>query len=598
MEGIPLFSLPEGMLVDEIQITENGLMLTVVATSSTSCCPLCAERSSSIHCHYRRVLRDVPCAGRHVQLFLTVRKFYCRNPSCEQKVFAERFSAFADPWARMTIRHCQQVTSIGLATCGKGGTRLAARLGIQATRQTILRRIMDLPDPPGGSILFLGIDDFAFRRGSRFGTILVNLESRRVVDLLADREADTSATWMRQHPDLQAVSRDRGGAYTSAATQGAPQAIQCADRFHLMKNLGEALEGLLAHHLAAECKRQIQAMKEEPAPIWHSKRATHLSPRLELLQHHRREERLAHYEQVIVLRKQGMSQATIARQVGIGASTVQSWLAAGTFPERKPREQGSQVDRYLPFLCQRWQDGCHNMAGLYRELVEQGYQGSYESVRGTLIRLLPGGRKNPADSPSKAPALPASRQAAFLLLRRPEDLRVEEQEQLVKLRQIHPAVDLAYDLVQQFVQMLRTRQGEHLDDWLARVNRSNLPELQSFAAGVEKDKDAVRNGLTWSINNGMVEGHVTKLKLIKRQGYGRAGFPLLRKRVLYPILRGKTALDEDGTMIDQHALFFSCGRGNLPGPSTGNQGRLCQRTDFLPPGIRRESLIGPKITMG
>ena len=175
------------------------------------------------------------------------------------------------------------------------------------------------------------------------------------------------------------------------------------------------------------------------------------------------------------------------------------------------------------------------MACLYRELKEQGYQGSYENVRGTLLRLLPGGRKNPADPESVAPVLPPSRQAAFLLLRRPEDLRVEEQEQLGQLRQIHPEVDLAYDLVQQFAHMLRTRTGEHLDAWLDQVQSSHLPELQSFAAGVEKDKDAVRNGLTWWINNGMVEGHVTKLKLIKRQGYGRAGFPLLRKRVLHAL---------------------------------------------------------------
>ena len=251
MEGTSLLSLPEGMQDRQIQIIENGLVIEVVATAPTSCCPLCSEPSSSIHCHYRRVLRDVPCAGRRVQLFLTVRKFSCRNPLCERKVFAERSRAFVEPWARMTIRYCQQITSIGLATCGKGGTRLQPAWEYSTTRQTILRRIMDLPDPLSGSILFLGIDDFSFRRGCRFGTILVNLESHRVVDLLPDRKAETSAAWMRQHPDLMAVSRDRGGEYASAARQGAPQAIQCADRFHLLKNLGEAVEGLLAHHLAA-----------------------------------------------------------------------------------------------------------------------------------------------------------------------------------------------------------------------------------------------------------------------------------------------------------------------------------------------------------
>jgi len=158
---------------------------------------------------------------------------------------------------------------------------------------------------------------------------------------------------------------------------------------------------------------------------------------------------------------------------------------------------------------------------------------SYESVRDNLVRLLPTERKNAADSSSRASALASSRQAVFLFLRRPEELRVEDQETLIKLRQIHTEVDLAYDLVQQFAHMLRTRTGECLDAWLNKVESSKLPELQSFAAGIEKDKDAVRAGLTWWINNGIVEGHVTKLKLIKRQGYGRAGFPLLRKRVLH-----------------------------------------------------------------
>src|SRR6266705_2313107 len=258
MEGTSLLSLPEGMLIEQIQLTENGLVIEVVATTPTACCPLCSEPSSSIHCHYRRTLRDAPCAGRRVQLFLTVRKFSCRNPYCERKVFAERLPAFVEPWARMTIRHCQQITSIGLATCGKGGTRLAARLGIQTTRQTILRRIMDLPDSSAGSILFLGIDDFSFRRGLRFGTILVNLESRRVVDLLPDREAETSAAWMRQHPDLMVVSRDRGGEYARAATLGAPQATQCADRFHVVKNLTEATQLLLAR-----CQAEILSAKDQ-----------------------------------------------------------------------------------------------------------------------------------------------------------------------------------------------------------------------------------------------------------------------------------------------------------------------------------------------
>ncbi len=535
MEGTSLLALPEGMRIDQIQITENGLIIAVVATYPASCCPLCSELSLSIHSHYRRVLRDVPCAGRRVQLFLTMRKFYCRNPLCERKVFTERLPAFVEPWARMTIRYCEQITSIGLATCGKGGTRLAARLGIQTTRQTILRRIMALPDSSAGVILFLGIDDFSFRRGCRFGTILVNLESRRVVDLLPDREAKTSAAWMRQQLDLMVVSRDRGGAYASAAREGAPQATQCADRFHLLKNLGEVVEDLLARHLSASRKHQVKQALEEQTPDWLPERNARRSQASEDLPSAYQQDRLARYQQMIQLHEQGMTQGAIAQQIGVSLNTVRRWLVSGC-PETARGPYVSRLDPYLPYLFQRWAQGCHNIAQLFRELEARGYRGSYASVHDNIVRRLQfDGRKTPVNTSSEIPPLPTPRQAAFLFLRRPEKLRVEEQETLVKLCQIHLEVNLAYDLVQQFAQMLRSRTGESLDAWLAQVENSNLPELQSFAAGVEKDKDAVKAGLTWWINNGMVEGHVTKLKLIKRQGYGRAEFPLLRKRVLHAI---------------------------------------------------------------
>jgi transposase len=496
MEETSLLALPEGMVVDQITRTENGLLIEIVATSATSCCPSCSEPSSSIHCHYRRTLRDAPCAGRRVQLVLTVRKFSCRNPYCERKVFAERFPNFVEPWARTTIRHGQQITSIGLATCGKGGTRLAARLGIHTTRQTILRRIMALPESSAGVILFLGIDDFSFRRGYRFGTILVNLESHRVVDLLPDREAETSAAWMRQQLDLMVVSRDRGGVYASAAAQGAPQATQCADRFHLLKNLGEAVEDLLAHHLSASRKRQVEVTLEEQTPAWLPERTARRAQTSEGLPSPYQQDRLARYQQMIQLHEQGMTQGAIAQQIGVSLNTVRRWRVLGC-PETARGPYVSRLDPYLPYLFQRWAQGCHNIAQLFRELEARGYRGSYASVHDNLVRRLQfGGRKTPADASSKTPPLPTPRQAAFLFLGRPEKLRVEELETLTTLRQLHPEVDLAYDLVQQFAQMLRSRRGELLDPWLAQVQGSTLPELQSFAIGVEKDKEAVRAGLT------------------------------------------------------------------------------------------------------
>jgi hypothetical protein len=274
--------------------------------------------------------------------------------------------------ARVTTRLFQEVENIGLATSGMLGKRLGDRLGIRTSWMTIIRRMMALGSPPVEQVVQLGIDDFSFRRGRKFGTILVDLQSREIIDLLPDRKAKTASDWMSAHPEIDLVSRDRGKEYASATASGAPQATQCLDRFHLLKNLREDLEGCLARHLAIKHREKTQEVLDIPSPAWQAARSPRLSPKVEQIQQSRREERLARYQRVVALRELGMSHEAIAHHVGMGASTVQRWLAADAFPQRKPREQGSQVDRYLPYLRKRWEEGCHNMTRLFQELVERG----------------------------------------------------------------------------------------------------------------------------------------------------------------------------------------------------------------------------------
>lgn len=538
MEGTALLQLPEGMKIEQIQITENSLVIEIAATSPTSGCPLCSELSSSIHCHYQRTLRDAPCAGRRVQLLLTVRKFTCRNPYCERKVFAERLPDFVQPWARTTIRHCQQITSIGLSTCGKGGARLAARLGIQTSRQTILRRIMALPDPMHGTVFHLGIDEFAFRRGYRFGTLLVDLEIHRVIDLLPDRRQDSTAAWMRQHPDIQVVSRDRGGDFAAAATLGAPQATQCADRFHICKNLTEALQPFIARCLAemlTDKTPQDDSASDPSCPSlslaeWRPNIPAHVAR----VQQARRAERSARYQQAVELNKQGKSPQEIGQMLGVTGRTIQRWFTAGTFPDakRRRRRPGS-FEIYAPYVLSRWEAGERNGLVIYREIKEQGYDGSERTVYRYLEPLKQAEVRASVDV-HRLHKFTANT-AVWLFIRDPEKLNDIEKQALEMFCLASPELAQAYQLTQDFLAMVRKREGHRLDAWLKRIEASDLAELQSFASGIVKDKEAVRAGLTWSINNGMVEGHVTKLKLIKRQGYGRAGFPLLRKRVLHAI---------------------------------------------------------------
>ncbi len=267
----------------------------------------------------------------------------------------------------------------------QGGVRLADRLGIETSRNTTLRRIMDLPDDARASVVYLGIDDFSFRRGYRFGTILVDLESHRPIDVLPDRQVETSAAWMRENPEIAVVSRDRGSAYASAASEAAPQAIQVADRFHVCKNLTEATQLLLARcqaEIAAASKMEDLALDENSQPIisieeWRPKEPAHV----EQVRLTRRARRKTRYEQVMEKRSQGMVAKESACQLDMSERTVRSWLAAGTFPEaKKRRKKHSDFDTFAPYVLKRWQQGESNGLTLWREIQKQGYSGSERTV--------------------------------------------------------------------------------------------------------------------------------------------------------------------------------------------------------------------------
>ena len=207
----PFLPLPAGLKIATTTMRNDLLVVQVVSTKMKSCCPLCFCPAERRHSQYTRVVADLPCAGFRVQLILHVRRFFCDHADCIRKIFTERLPAFVLPWARLTVRLCEALQSFGRATCGELGTRLAARLAIQTSPTTILRRLMVLPNSAVERVVELGIDDFAFRRGKNFGTILVDMQSHKVIDLLADRKAETAKAWMQAHPEIKIVSRDRGG---------------------------------------------------------------------------------------------------------------------------------------------------------------------------------------------------------------------------------------------------------------------------------------------------------------------------------------------------------------------------------------------------
>jgi transposase len=355
------------------QVSIAGDLITIVAQSQVTSviCPKCAHASSRVHSRYSRQLADLPWSGRRVRLILQVHRFFCTWITCPRKTFAEAIPEVAKRYARRTTRLNDVLTLLGIAVGAEPAARLTMPLGITCSSDTLLRCVhrvrLEPPQPPR----VVGIDDWSWRKGHTYGTIICDLERHCPIDLLADRSADSVEAWFKAHPSVEIISRDRGTTYAEGARKGAPQAHQVADRWHLLGNLEEALEDQLAPYLTTDrqSKTQEQPRPEGPAPL--VPREPRRSQKQERAREVHRQERLAQYEQVVLLVERGLTQGEIARQVGVNVRTVQRWLAAGAFPERKPRQQASQLDAYQSFIHQRWSQGCHNVARIYQELCSQ-----------------------------------------------------------------------------------------------------------------------------------------------------------------------------------------------------------------------------------
>jgi transposase len=354
------------------------------------------------------------------------------------------------------------------------------------------------------------------------------------VDLLPDRLAETFASWLRSHPGVEVISRDRASGYAEGARAGAPHAIQVADRWYLLKNLSDTLERLLLQHAFA---RERKARGRPPKDGQAARPAARLTP----AQQQRREQRQARYAQVRALHEQGWSLQAIAHEVGIDRGTVAYFVRHEVYPELKPYHKHArrtgQLDPYLPYLQERWQAGCHNGMKLWREIRAQGYPGSASSVRPSmaLLRQAPGQPLSlgaPAQR-GRPPAPPSPQRLASLALRHARRLTAQEQTELDRFSQAHEELSPAITLAQAFAQMVREGSSEALEEWMTKAQAGPWPELRQFAKGIVDDKAAVLAALSRAENNGQVEGHITRLKLIKRQMYGRAKFALLRARVLH-----------------------------------------------------------------
>ncbi len=548
MTLLPKFS---GLRLDNIAIDAETVSLSVASTRPSAACPICENVSGRLHSHYLRTVHDLPWGGRSVRLSLKVRRFRCPEPSCPRSIFAERLPSIVEPYARKTARLREILLLVGFALGGEAGARLAERLGMKASPSTLLRRlhgaqVRSFPPPEA-----IGVDDFALLKGRRYGTIVVDLERHRPVELLEDRSAEVLAAWLKEHPELRIIGRDRSTEYERGIEEGAPQAEEVLDRWHLLKNLRQSTERILEGNHAALSGIALPAksggsgekdalMEHTPAPRSSKEQAASAASRAKLL---------ARYRKVKKLHAQGMSMMAICRALGMSRGAVRRYVHADSFPERRRHPpQRSMLDPFKPYLAKRWEEGCHVAMRLWREIKEQGYPGAPGRVlqwarqrRSEPAPTTPGRyvdsmrkktSKSSKNSPRKAPRPLSSRRLAWMMVGDPEDLSSDERRALQRAIEACADVAAIYPLVQGFSEMVRSREAGEFEGWLEKSLSCGVKGFETFAMGLKREQPAVEAALRLPYSNGQTEGQVNRLKTIKRQMYGRASFGLLRRRFL------------------------------------------------------------------
>lgn len=514
VKSIRLSSLiPAGLIVNGVAENEGAIVVSARGAAAERACPLCGRLSRRVHSRYVRRAADLPYAGKRVVLRLVARRFVCSAPLCRRRIFAERFEdEIVAERSRRTSRLDCIVHHLGLALGGRPAAGFAKRLMMPVSNDTLLRvvrRRAVLPDAP---LNVVGIDDWAWRRNHRYGTVVCDLERRRIVALLPDRESATVEAWLADHAEIGIISRDRGGGYGEAAAKALPQAIQVADRWHLMENASAAF---------------LDAVRKSMRAIRTAIGATTINPALltcaEKLQYEgylRREETNA---AIIKLSGEGLSIKEIVRCTGYSRKLVRQVIRGERTDVFRVRQ--SSLEAHLPLLDELWSSGCRNGAELWRRLRARGFRGSLRVVGEWATRR----RHAEQASDRQLHKVPSARTIAQLMTTARDHLSKADTVTVAAVEAGAPTLVEARDLAERFHAMIRKKAAPNLGPWLKDASTSLIA---SFANGIMRDRAAVGAAIATPWSNGQTEGQITKLKLVKRQMYGRGKLDLLQARLI------------------------------------------------------------------
>jgi transposase len=540
-----LFLGHRSLRITSYRITPQGLELAAEPVTEYACCPLCGHRCTRVHSHHRRLVRDLPACGRPVMLVLHLRRFFCDSSGCPRRTFVERIPEVARCHARKSHRLTAALQDIAFTAGGEAGSRLAVGLGMPCSGDTLLRLMRTIESPQADDApRVLGVDDWALRRGQMYGTILCNLETHQPIDLLPERSGKMLADWLRLHPGVEIITRDRSSEYAKGAADGAPQAVQVADRWHLLHNLTDALKRDVDRRsaLLEVVARESASVSAESEPAEATEPPAEPSPQLSRSNQQKqqsRQRRLRRYQRVRELMHQGMSLRQIAHTLKLGRCTVRRYASCEQFPERAtPAPHRTPLGCFIPFLKQQWEQGNDNVARLWKQLKTQGFTGSIYMVRRQVRqwRTAAGCTSKTGPRPLAAVRIvrPSARRIAGLALGHVRNRTDQDQRVLMAICRRWPEFPETVALCKEFADLLKRRDVESLQAWRELAEEPGiLPEVRRFAQSLRQDWAAVIEAVRLPWSQGQVEGQINRLKLIKRQMYGRAGFDLLRRRVLH-----------------------------------------------------------------
>ncbi|MGW4641137.1 ISL3 family transposase [Sphaerisporangium sp. NPDC004334] len=498
-----MFPQLAGLVIGSVQPRAGTIVVHVASTGAPVACPGYGAAGRG-HGYVDRQLADLPVGGQRVLVRLRSRRLRCATVGCERQTFREPLPALAGPYQRRTIALAAQMGAVVRELAGRAGSRLLAVLGVAISRQTAVRSLLRLPLPVRPTPQVIGVDDFALRKRHRYATVIIDAVTRERIDVLADRQADTLEAWLRAHPGVRVVCRDSSGAYAEAIRRALPDAVQVGDRWHIWHNLAEAVAGEVAAH-------SVCWGKTGPPPKEGVRAAT-------------TRER---WQQVHALLNQGVGLLECARRLGLALNTVKRYARVSE-PERLvrvPKYRPTLVDPFRDHLRRRRaEDPAVPVQQLLVEIKKLGYTGS----QNLLYRYINQGRVE-CDRPAISP-----KRLAGLLLTEPSKLTGHHAERLdAAIAACHEMAMLA-ELVRNFAALLDPKPGNDrlLAAWIDQARQADLPHMHAFTRGLDYDRAAVNAALTLPFHNGGTEGVNTKTKMIKRQMYGRAGFALLRHRIL------------------------------------------------------------------